>query len=251
MDTFSALPVLCERNPLVTGGFPSQSPVVASLDIFFYLRLNKGLSKQSRHRWFETLWRSLWRRCNDCRQDCLNFMMMSWHGNAFCITAHLWVESKGHRVTLRYVLITLLKIPCGRANHLYGVFTTHILEWRTVYPLTKGYLGAYSPYINIKITLERAFKEFVTNVHRWFYFLHDIRDRKITIREAVFTNRLRVSPSLRSADNVTIENMTCHDWDAATVLFMVIFTTGRVRKWYYKNKLVIFGSAIDFTEIPR
>ena len=34
------------------------------LRFFSNLRLNKLLSKQSRRRWFETSWRSLWRRCN-------------------------------------------------------------------------------------------------------------------------------------------------------------------------------------------
>ena len=32
---------LCEGNPPVTGGFPSQSPVTQSFDVFFDLRLNK------------------------------------------------------------------------------------------------------------------------------------------------------------------------------------------------------------------
>ena len=54
MKTFSALLALCEGNPLVTGGFPSQRPVTRSFDVFFHLRLNKRLSKQSRRRWFET-----------------------------------------------------------------------------------------------------------------------------------------------------------------------------------------------------
>ena len=31
---------------------------------FFYLRQNKRLNKQSRRRWFQTPWRSLWRDCN-------------------------------------------------------------------------------------------------------------------------------------------------------------------------------------------
>ena len=38
----------------VTDGFPSQRPVTRSFDVFFDLRLNKRLSKQSRRRWFET-----------------------------------------------------------------------------------------------------------------------------------------------------------------------------------------------------
>ena len=64
METFSALPALCARNSPVTGEFPSQRPVTRSFDVFFDLRLNKRLSKQSMRRWFETPLRSLWRHCN-------------------------------------------------------------------------------------------------------------------------------------------------------------------------------------------
>ena len=60
MEAFSALLALCEGNhPLVTGGFPLQRPVMRSFDVFFDLRMNKWLSKQSRRRWFETPRRSL------------------------------------------------------------------------------------------------------------------------------------------------------------------------------------------------
>ena len=45
METFSAILALCEGNSLVTGEFPSQRSVTRSFDIFFYLRLNKRLSK--------------------------------------------------------------------------------------------------------------------------------------------------------------------------------------------------------------
>ena len=44
--------------------FPSQRPVTQSFDIFFDLRLNKLLSKQSRRRWFEMPLHSLWHHCN-------------------------------------------------------------------------------------------------------------------------------------------------------------------------------------------
>ena len=57
---------LCEGNPPSTSGFPSQRPVTRSLDVFFDMRLKKRLSKQSRHRRFETPWRSLRRHCNEC-----------------------------------------------------------------------------------------------------------------------------------------------------------------------------------------
>ena len=66
METSAALLALCARNSPVTGEFHSQRPVTRSFDVFFDLRLNKLLSKQSRCRWFETPSScSLWRQCND------------------------------------------------------------------------------------------------------------------------------------------------------------------------------------------
>ena len=64
VETFSALLALCTGNSPVNGGLPSQRPVTRSFDVFFNLRLNKRLSKQSSHWWFETPSRSLWRHCN-------------------------------------------------------------------------------------------------------------------------------------------------------------------------------------------
>ena len=44
---------------------PHKWPVTRSFDVFFDMRLNTRLSKQSRRRWFETPSRSLWRHCNE------------------------------------------------------------------------------------------------------------------------------------------------------------------------------------------
>ena len=60
METLFALLALCEGNPPVAGGFPSQRPMTRSFDVFFYLHLNKWWSKQLKSRWFETPSRSLW-----------------------------------------------------------------------------------------------------------------------------------------------------------------------------------------------
>ena len=65
METFSALLVLCAKYSPVTGEFYSQRPVTWSFDIFFDLRPNKRLSKQSWGWWFETPSRSLLGHCND------------------------------------------------------------------------------------------------------------------------------------------------------------------------------------------
>ena len=69
METFSALLALCAGNSHVTREFTSQRAVTLSFDVFFDLRLNKRLSKQSRRRWFKTLSSSLWRHCNDVRSQ--------------------------------------------------------------------------------------------------------------------------------------------------------------------------------------
>ena len=54
METFSALRVLCAENSPATGECPSQSPMTRRFDVFFNLRLNKRLSKQSWGWWSET-----------------------------------------------------------------------------------------------------------------------------------------------------------------------------------------------------
>ena len=46
-ETFSALLALCAGKSPVTGEFPTKRPVTRSFDVFFDLRLNKRLSKQS------------------------------------------------------------------------------------------------------------------------------------------------------------------------------------------------------------
>ena len=64
MKTFSVFLALFAGNSPVTGEFPSQRTMTRSFDVFFDLRLNKWLSKQSRCRCFEPQQRSLWRHCN-------------------------------------------------------------------------------------------------------------------------------------------------------------------------------------------
>ena len=67
MQTFSALLDICAGNSPVTGEFPAQRPVMRSFDVFFDMRLNKQLSKQSWGWWFEMLTCPLWRPSNVCK----------------------------------------------------------------------------------------------------------------------------------------------------------------------------------------
>ena len=64
METFSALLTFCAGNSPVPGEFPAQRPVTRSFEIFFDLRPNKRLSKQSWGWWSETPSSSLWRHRN-------------------------------------------------------------------------------------------------------------------------------------------------------------------------------------------
>ena len=71
IETFSALLAICAGNSPVPVEFPAQRPVTRSFDVFFDLRLNKRLSKQSWGWWFEALSRPLWRHRNaHCKIIC-------------------------------------------------------------------------------------------------------------------------------------------------------------------------------------
>ena len=73
METFSTSLALCERQ--ISRWIPLTSLHRSRVDsshkeqwrgtlMFFYLHLNKKSRKQSKRRWLETPYRSLWRRCN-------------------------------------------------------------------------------------------------------------------------------------------------------------------------------------------
>ena len=89
METFSALLAICARNSPVPGEFPTQRPVTRSFDVFFDLRLNKRLSKQSRDWWFETPAWSLWRHRNVmltyCWLDHWQWLSVSLNQNAIVL----------------------------------------------------------------------------------------------------------------------------------------------------------------------
>ena len=83
VETFSALLALCVGNSPVTNEFSLQRPVTRSFDVFFDLRLNKRLRKQSIRRWLETPWHWLWRHCNDA-----GMMILIWYSKQKCVTVY-------------------------------------------------------------------------------------------------------------------------------------------------------------------
>ena len=71
MEKNTALLALCTGSSSVTGEF-LQRPVTQSFDVFFYLCLNKRLSKQVWGWWFGLPPCPLWRHCNVwCGSVCL------------------------------------------------------------------------------------------------------------------------------------------------------------------------------------
>ena len=78
IEIFSALLAICAGNSPATGEFPAQRPVARSFGVFFDLRLNKRLSKQSWGWWFETQKRPLWRHCNGAQAGSWNISKLSW-----------------------------------------------------------------------------------------------------------------------------------------------------------------------------
>ena len=98
IKTFSSLPDLCEGNPPITGGFPSQRPLTRSFEVCFYLRLKKRLITQSRRRWLETpprkyLTKGQWIPLTKGQQRGKYFHLMtsSCHCKMFCVL--LWFSS--------------------------------------------------------------------------------------------------------------------------------------------------------------
>ena len=65
-ENISALLAICARNSPVPGEFPAQRPVTRNFDVFFDLRPNKLLYKQSWGRWNEIPSRPLWHHRNGC-----------------------------------------------------------------------------------------------------------------------------------------------------------------------------------------
>ena len=99
METFSTLLALCVGNSPVTGEFPSQRPVTRSFDVFFDLRPNKRLNKQSKRWWFETPSRSLWHHSND------------WH--ATCCAAF---SNLVQRIVRNYLIFQAMSVPFWLAD---------------------------------------------------------------------------------------------------------------------------------------
>ena len=113
MKTFSALLALCTGN----------SPV---FDVFFDLRLNMRLNKQSRRRWFETPSRSSWRHCNG---------IYDYHSTLEFEESHTKIKwSHLHYISkICKIFMICQSLISPYSIHMVGLpilFTTFSLQWR-------------------------------------------------------------------------------------------------------------------------
>ena len=93
--------------PFVRGIHPPHKDLWrGAFDVFFDLRLNKPLSKQSRGWWFETLLRSLWRHCNKMNVSSLKQCV---HHSVYQIMMTKMTRSLYIRVNGVYFVIYFLK----------------------------------------------------------------------------------------------------------------------------------------------
>ena len=123
MKTFSALLAFCAGNP---GEFPTQRPVTRSFDVFFDLRLNKQLSKQSWGWWFETPSCPLWRHRN------VSSSMLKWNMNHYQYKSVCCTES--NRYALNYSLSYRafqrdVKRIGGYSNYTFTVTLEHLIAF--------------------------------------------------------------------------------------------------------------------------
>ena len=133
METFSALLVLDAGNSPVTGEFPAQRPVSRRFDVFFDLRLNKRLKKQSRGWWYATPWCLLWRHCNGtpvpqwhtCRQNHNKLAPISW----------IWNEWKwlGYIIMLKFMFFIACVCKLIMRTHMFWSFAISLNIYIYIY----------------------------------------------------------------------------------------------------------------------
>ena len=149
METFSALLAIYAGNSLVPGEFPAQSPMTRSFDVFFDLRLNKRLSKQSWGWWFGTLSHPLLRQCNEVISTNTARLFISYHSSTmksvtmllsvklsrnvpdsgiFLVSHNVFIRSTFLKETTRgdnfngSIFPSLLCLECREFVHLIGSF---------------------------------------------------------------------------------------------------------------------------------
>ena len=133
---------LCAGEFTGPGEFPTQRPVTRNYDVFFVLRSNWRLSKQSSGWWFETPSWSLWRHCNE-------------QGKPWC--------SAGYCTQINFLQNTHIKTrPFGRgmAYHvfvhtlIYILLQSESLQWYIHYQIILDMSALPTPYLCMYVVRE-------------------------------------------------------------------------------------------------
>ena len=129
METFSMWLAISVGNSPVPGEFSAQRPVTRSFDVFFDLRPNKRLSKQSWGWWFETPSWSLWRHCNVCYEsECMSQYHPQSNANH---RDRLWQIRPITGVKCKFITFNQVCKFTGDICHCCRiVFCTHTPWWR-------------------------------------------------------------------------------------------------------------------------
>ena len=124
----SALLAICAGNSPVSGEFPSQRPVTRNFDIFFDLRLNKRLTRQSWGWWFETVSRPLWRQCNEAlllNKVTSTSMVFDNNPNAFIVPQEQGTLSHGKAFYIIFLydgnLLVIRGFPSHKGSVVCGI----------------------------------------------------------------------------------------------------------------------------------
>ena len=158
METFSALLAISCREFTGCRWIPFTKASNEEPCCFFDLRLNKRLSKQSRHRWFETPSCSLWRHFNDIgtylwfwctlfrhvlqldktvihNSSCFRILSISWHVESYevswqsAMTQSIspWIK---HLAKLDSVMVMQILLVGSRSEKLKK-YWSHLTKWKT------------------------------------------------------------------------------------------------------------------------
>ena len=141
METYHTLLALCTGNSPFTGEFPSQRPKTRSSDVFFDLRLNKRLSKQSWGWRFKTPSRSLWRHDNGtprilCTRSALLCFVATRYQLTHISSARI-IYGVDVRITASLTLLPLYQRSnperCGRINRMNSLKTENTHDKTEIY----------------------------------------------------------------------------------------------------------------------
>ena len=107
----------------------TERPVTRNFNVFFDLRLNKGLSKQSWGWWFETLSRPLWHHCNGIYTE----PRRGHYSACRCPSSRHRAEVKSFKwgkSSSKFIWLCIVLLTCGWESVNKGIFFNSLTPGR-------------------------------------------------------------------------------------------------------------------------